>query len=275
MAALKAVPRMPALCIPHGGGPMPLLGDPTHSSLIQWLRTTANDLPRPLSILTVSAHWEERQPTVTSDVQHPLLYDYYGFPEESYKIKYDAPGSPQLAQRIADLLKAAGLSCDFDAKRGWDHGVFVPLKLLYPAADIPIVEMSMLKSLSAEDHLKLGEALAPLRDEGVMIMGSGLSYHNMQGLVFRGRGDTTTTKTASQEFDAYIQDALLNPKHSPQQRRQLLLDWEQGPSARLCHPREEHLLPLMVAAGAAHCGQAQVTFDEELLGAKVSGYIWN
>ena len=108
--------------------------------------------PLPLTHLifrSVSA-WQERQPTVTSDVQHPLLYDYYGFPEESYKIKYDAPGSPQLAQRIADLLKAAGLSCDFDAKRGWDHGVFVPLKLLYPAADIPIVEMSMLKSLSAE-----------------------------------------------------------------------------------------------------------------------------
>ncbi|KAA6425496.1 MAG: aromatic ring-opening dioxygenase catalytic subunit [Trebouxia sp. A1-2] len=233
--------------------------------------------PLPLTHLisrSVSA-WQERQPTVTSDVQPPLIYDYYGFPEESYKIKYDAPGSPQLAQRIFDLLKAAGLSCVFDSKRGWDHGVFVPLKLLYPAADIPIVEMSMLKSLSAEDHLKLGEALAPLRDEGVMIVGSGLSYHNMRGFVFRGRGDPTSTKTASQEFDAYIQDALLNPEHSPQQRRQLLLDWEQGPSARLCHPTEEHLLPLMVAAGAAHYGQAQVTFDEELLGAKVSGYIWN
>ena len=170
---------MPVLCIPHGGGPLPLLRNPTHSSLTNWLRTAAQDLPTPVSILIISAHWEvfvtvggrnnrpctgmllansvlecsaiqERQPTVTSNMHPPLLYDYHGFPTESYSIKYDAPGSPELAQRTADVLKAAGLSCKSDSKRGWDHGVFVALKLLYPAADIPVVEMSLLDSLSAE-----------------------------------------------------------------------------------------------------------------------------
>lgn len=253
---------------------MPLLGDDSHKSLTAWLKSAAKGLPKPQSILTVSAHWEEHQATVTSNAHPSLFYDYYGFPEEAYSLQYNAPGSPQLAVRIQDLLQAAGLSCAADPQRGWDHGVFVPLKLLYPAADIAVVEMSMLKSLSAEEHLKLGEALAPLRDEGVMIVGSGLSFHNMREFVFKGRGDPKSANTASQ-FDAYIQDALLHPQHTPAQRRQSLVDWEQGPSARLCHPREEHLLPLMVAAGAAEYSQAEVTFDEKLMGAKVSGYIWN
>ncbi|KAL3158873.1 hypothetical protein ABBQ32_011589 [Trebouxia sp. C0010 RCD-2024] len=275
MAVAHKAARMPALCVPHGGGPLPLLGDESHKPLADWLTRAAQDFPRPNAIVTISAHWEEEQPTVTSAERPSLIYDYYGFPEEAYNTRYAAPGSPQLAQRIQQLLHSAGLLCDLDSLRGWDHGVFVPLKLLYPAADIALVELSMLKSLSAEEHLRLGEALAPLRDEGVMILGSGMSFHNMREFVFKGRGDPKGANIASQEFDAYIQDALVNPDYTPSQRRQLLINWEQGPAARLCHPREEHLLPLMVAAGAACCSQAQVIFNEKLMGATVSGYIWN
>lgn len=253
---------------------MPLLGDNSHKNLIKWLSSAASSLPTPKAILTVSAHWEEKVATVTSGSQPSLLYDYYGFPEEAYKIKYDARGSLKVAQRVANLLQSAGLSCNLDSKRGWDHGVFVPLKLLYPAADIPVIVLSMLNSLSAEEHMKLGEALAPLRDEGVLILGSGLSYHNMQGFRLKGRGTQDAT-SASKEFDAYIQDAMLNPEHSVAQRRQLLVDWEQGPSARACHPREEHLLPLMVAAGAANFEQAAAPFDEEMMSVKVSGFLWS
>ena len=177
MGVVNVSARMPVLCVPHGGGPMPLLGDDSQRSLTNWLSSAAKGFPRPQSILTVSAHWEviaqdppcmqghricprrcttpgmllqEKQPTVTSSAHPSLIYDYYGFPSEAYSIKYDAPGSPQLAGRVQDLLHSAGLSCTLDSKRGWDHGVFVPLKLLYPDADIAVVALSMLQSLSAE-----------------------------------------------------------------------------------------------------------------------------
>lgn len=180
MAVARGAARTPTLCVPHGGGPLPLLADVSHKALTNWLTNAAQELVEPKAIVTISAHWEvirklleycdrqtilacfrrvccnllpisqEHQPTVTSAERPALIYDYSGFPEESYSIRYDAPGSPQLAQRIQELLHSAGLSCALDSERGWDHGVFVPLKLLYPAANVPLVELSLLKSLSAE-----------------------------------------------------------------------------------------------------------------------------
>jgi aromatic ring-opening dioxygenase catalytic subunit (LigB family) len=169
--------------VPHGGGPMPLTGDPSHEPLIAFLTKKARQLinldnkeERPKAIILVTAHWEERQPTISSGEKHDLYFDYYGFPKEAYQYTYPAPGSPTIANKVFNLLKNAGFSPKLDTKRGWDHGVFVPLKLLVPDADIPIVQLSVLSSQNAAEHIKMGKALEPLRDEGIAIIGSGMSF---------------------------------------------------------------------------------------------------
>ena len=227
-----------------------------------------------------SACLQESIPTVTSGKNPPLIYDYYGFPPESYSLKYPAPGNPALAGRVASLLRGAGFECQEDSKRGFDHGTFVPLLLSYPEADIPVVQLSLMSSLDPGAHIKMGEALAPLRDEGVLIYASGLSFHNMKVFMSQmGKFGGGKADPKSVEFDNYLKKAATGvemPKGEPtlswEEREELLKKWKNAPQARYAHPREEHLIPLMVAFGAAKDETATVLYNETLLGAQVSSF---
>ena len=225
-----------------------------------WLRGLVATLPeRPKAILVVSGHWEAPVFTVASSPAPELIYDYSGFPDATYRLRFDAPGAPTLAARVRDLLAIAGIPSAEDPRRGWDHGVFVPLMLVTPQADIPVLQLSLQASLEPEAHLEAGRALAPLRDEGVLIVGSGMSWHNMAGFspAFTGR---------SAEFDAWLAEAIGDPAG----RDRALSDWDDAPHARLAHPREEHLAPLFVAAGAASGEPAEVAFRDTVMDVVVS-----
>ncbi|KAK9811283.1 hypothetical protein WJX72_001085 [[Myrmecia] bisecta] len=256
---------------------MPLLGDPHHSQLVASVAKLRTSLPESLkSVLVITAHWEESQATVSSSKAPPMYYDYGGFPPDAYKIQYPAPGSPELAARTQQLLREANISSTDDPTRGYDHGTFVPLKLLRPEADLPIVQLSLLSSLDPKAHLAIGKALAPLRDEGVLIVGSGSSFHNMKAFMsaLRGGGNKIPSKDPSQVFDDYLTDAISNPTHTPEQRLQLLENWESALYARDAHPREEHLLPLMVALGAAQGARGE-SFSYEIGGLQASSFRWS
>ncbi len=254
----------------HGGGPLPLLGDPGHAPLVQALQDMAARLPRPKAILVISAHWEEARPTLTAAAAPELLYDYYGFPPESYAIRYPCPGAPALAQQLHSVLQGADLAPALDPQRGLDHGVFVPLKILYPQADIPCLQLSLLRSLDPAAHLQMGQALrnADLRD--VLVIGSGFSFHNMRAFF---SPDTPETRAMNLAFEAWLQDTCGNPALSPAQRRNRLLHWEQAPHARYCHPREEHLLPLLVCQGLAE-GPCVEQRSVAILGKQASMMRW-
>ncbi len=220
-----------------------------------------SDLPpeKPRAVLAISAHWEERVPTVMTSPNPPMLYDYYGFPPSTYEITWPAPGEPTVAARVRELLEGAGWKTAADDARGFDHGTFVPLKLAYPDADIPTVQLSLLGDLDPARHIALGRALAPLRDEGVFVIGSGMPYHNMRtfGAVMHGR-DVSAALADADAFATWLRAAATAP--APE-RDQLLTDWAKAPSARAAHPREEHLLPLMVVAGAAGDDRGTLAFD--------------
>jgi aromatic ring-opening dioxygenase catalytic subunit (LigB family) len=222
-------------------------------------------LPRvaPRAVLVISAHWEARVPTVMTAERPPMLYDYYGFPPESYAIQWPAPGEPNVAARVRELLGAAGIESADDRQRGFDHGTFVPLKLVYPAADIPTVQLSLQLGLDPAKHLAIGRALAPLRDEGVFIIGSGMSYHNMRG--FRD----PQALAVSESFDAWLRDTT---RMDPGDRDARLLAWSNAPAARLAHPREEHLMPLMVIAGAAGEDVGRASFNGKIMGVRLSAH---
>jgi aromatic ring-opening dioxygenase catalytic subunit (LigB family) len=218
----------------------------------------------PRAVLVISAHWECPEATVLSVNQHTLLFDYYGFPESSYRLTYPARGSEPVAQRVAELLAQAGIASAREEQRGLDHGVFIPFKLIYPAAEIPIVQLSLLEGLDPAEHLALGQALAPLRDEGVLIVGSGMSYHNLRSF-FTTQGSAVSAAAA---FDSWLGEAVTA---DPQQRLELLAGWQRAPGGRECHPRSEHLIPLMVAAGAAGDDAGAVVYREAVLGKLISG----
>jgi aromatic ring-opening dioxygenase catalytic subunit (LigB family) len=220
---------------------------------------------QPLAILSVSGHWEEPEFTVATSEHPPMVYDYYGFPEHTYRIKYPAPGSRTVAARVVQLLKGAGITVKEDAERGFDHGTFVPLAVMYPQAQIPVVSLSLRSNLSASEHLRMGAALAPLRDEGVLIMGSGLSYHNLRALRM-----ASTAGPVSDQFEAWLTEAVSNA--DPNSRNQQLSCWHTAPAARLAHPREEHLIPLMVAAGAAGESRGALDFRERVWGVSMASY---
>ena len=237
------MPRMPSLYIPHGGGPSFFMTGERKQRYQQtedFLADLQHLLPaKPTAILIITAHWETHVPTFTGGKQPALIYDYYGFPPETYELTYPAPGSPGLAQRAAGLIQQAGLPAVVDAAYGWDHGVFIPLKVMYPKADVPVVAMSLHESLDPNLHSHLGRALSPLRDEGVLILGSGMSYHNLR--------DFAAQAPASFEFHDWLDGAV----HGDWQTRcDRLADWHLAPGGRHSHPREEHLLPLMVTSGA-------------------------
>jgi len=258
---------LPTLFIPHGAGPcffMDWARGPadTWEPTAAWLKGLVADLPqRPKAILVVSGHWEETVFTVGSSPKPPMLFDYYGFPEETYRLRFDAPGSPALARRVRELLSASGITNAEDSQRGYDHGVFVPLLLSTPQADIPVVQLSLRQDLDPEAHLAAGRALRPLRDEGVLIVGSGMSWHNMGGFspAFTGK---------SRAFDTWLGAAIANPAT----RDAALRGWDRAPHAREAHPREEHLAPLFVAAGAAEGEPGRVAFADVAMNVALSGY---
>lgn len=261
--------RQPTLFLPHGGGPCFFMDwDPPDywNHLGDWLRSLPALLPAtPRALLVISAHWEETLPTVTTAENPALIYDYGGFPPHTYQLKWPAPGSPALAARVQDLLQDAGIASRGDADRGFDHGVFVPLLLAFPQAGIPTVQLSLRRSLDAAEHLAIGRALAPLRDEGVLILGSGFSYHNLRAMW----GGVPDAGGASRRFDDWLGAAVLS---GPETRESLLAAWTQAPDAHLCHPRAEHLIPLMVAAGAGHGDGAECCYQGELGEIRHSGF---
>ncbi len=258
--------KLPAYFIPHGGGPCFFMEwDPpdTWKAMEEWLRDLGSRV-KPKAILVVSGHWEEDAFCAGSNLQPALIYDYHGFPPATYEIKYDAPGSPALAAEAVSLLKKAGLPARLDPQRGWDHGVFIPFKVIYPKADIPIVQLSLHESLDPEMHLRAGRALESLRAQNVLVAGSGMSYHNLRR--FMG-GSGINEK--SDQFDQWLTEAVTA---HPSARDRLLAQWETAPAARDAHPREEHLIPLMVAAGAAGIDSGEKVYADRVMAASLSAY---
>lgn len=259
--------------ISHGGGPWPLLNDPRHKNLIDFLEKVPAKLITPTAILVISGHWEEESPAIQSNVKPEMLYDYYGFPEESYRIKYSAPGHPELAVRIAALLGKHQIDASLDDKRGFDHGVFVPLKIMYPAATIPCFQLSLMNNMDPGQHIRLGQALIELREqknENILIIGSGASFHNLRG--FR-ETPTPETKALNEGFENWLRDVMTSRKLSESERTEKLTNWLDAPGARYCHPREEHLLPLHVCYGIAG-GPADRVFEVEYMERTASMYLW-
>lgn len=250
--------RLPTYFLSHGGGPWPYLSGPFREHYRQLeasLKETARELGgKPRAILVVSGHWEAAEFTVMANPHPGMIYDYSGFPEHTYAVQYPAPGSPELAGRVQGLLAAAGIAARLDGARGFDHGCFAPLAVMYPDADVPVVQLSLKAGYDPQAHLAAGRSLAPLRDEGVLILGSGLSYHNL-----REFGEQA--KDASAAFDAWLQDVLLHAL--PAERTRRLLQWDEAPSARRAHPREDHLIPLLVAVGAAENEAAACVYHEQ------------
>lgn len=261
--------RQPVFYVTHGGGPSfwidypEPIGKHGFDGLERYFLDFEAALPAPpKAYLVVSAHWETPEVTVSTAAAPGMLYDYYGFPPIAYELQHKAPGAPELAGRVRALLSAAGIDSAEDDARGFDHGVFVPMMKIDEAARVPTLMMSLRKDLDPAFHIALGEALAPLRDEGVVIIGSGSSWHNLK-LYFRADPMQaaafddwlTTTSTASRAV-----------------RNQRLIDWTSAPGAREAHPREEHLIPLMVAAGAAGADAGRRDFHDLIANKPFSGY---
>lgn len=262
--------RQPSIFIPHGGGPCfwmtfpPPFGPHAWDGLRAYLAGLAAGLPeRPKAFVVVSAHWEEAQPTVNSAAAPGMLYDYYGFPPHTYQLDYPAPGAPALAAEVKRLIAAAGLAAGENAERGFDHGVFVPFLIIDPGAQIPVVTLSLQRDLDPALHIAVGKALAPLRDQGIAIVGSGMSFHNLRGYL---RPETVERARA---FDAWLTQAVASPAT---ERDALLTRWRDAPFAAYAHPREEHLIPLLVAAGAGGDAPGRRIFSDEPMGAAISAY---
>jgi 4,5-DOPA dioxygenase extradiol len=266
---MKVLPS--ALFISHGGGPLPLLGDPGHSDMVSCLQGIAASMPRPDAILVVSAHWEEQVPTLTALSQPPLIYDYYGFPPESYEIQYPCAGEPSLARDIYHTLGKAGIDARLDETRGLDHGVFVPLKIMYPDADIPCVQLSLVNSLDPAVHIKIGNALQNLASQNVLVIGSGFSFHNLKAFFSPGNAES---RQLNESFEQWLQTITTDTSLSEHQRQELLINWADAPGARFCHPREEHLLPLHVCYGLAQAPCAEL-YEVTIMNKKSSMYLWS
>jgi aromatic ring-opening dioxygenase catalytic subunit (LigB family) len=259
---------LPTLFIPHGGGPCFFMDWPSQPDMWNKMGDFLRNLHtyvgrRPKAIVVVSAHWVAEEFTVMAGAHPPLIFDYYGFPEHTYRLTYPAPGAPELAKRIQALLREAGFATKSDSERGFDHGTFIPFKLIYPDADIPIVQLSLKTGLDPAEHLRAGKALQALRDEGVLIVGSGMSFHNM-------RGFTPAFTEVSQRFDDWLTAATSEPDADA--RNRLLERWEQAPDARLTQPHPDHLLPLMVAVGAAGGDAGRKIFEDKVMNVVVSGF---
>jgi 4,5-DOPA dioxygenase extradiol len=243
--------RFPAVFVNHGGGPLPLLGrQPELVEHMKEVRTKWLPQRKPDAIVVLSAHWESDPIQILASPNPSMLYDYSGFPPETYKYEYPAPGSPELANKIKNLLDKNGLKSELNDQRGFDHGVFIPLMIMYPEADIPVVAVSLHSSLSADINIQIGKALEPLRDENILLLGSGYTFHNMHGFFH----PSEKTYKASTDFNAWLKDAITN--ESGNAILEKLEAWEKAPGARISHPREEHLIPLFMVAAAASGSEA-------------------
>ena len=265
--------RQPAIFIPHGGGPCFFMDwtwgpadtlEPTR----KFLEGLAASLPEPpRALLVISGHWEEPAFTAGAAASPQLIFDYSGFPHHTYRLTWPAPGDPALARRVAGMLSNAGVPSALDASRGYDHGVFVPLKVAFPEARIPVVTLSLAAapngSFDPALHLAAGRALAPLRDEGVLIVASGMSFHNLRAY-YRAE-----TPEAARGFDAWLTKTVESARAERERR---IAEWEKAPYARYSHPREEHLAPLFVVAGAGGDAPGKRVFSDEPMGARISAY---
>jgi len=278
MPQSTTTPGLRIAFVSHGGGPLPLLGDPSHDALVHSLQHMASQMPRPSAIVVVSAHWEQTQPTVTTGAHPALIYDYGGFPPESYTITYPAPGSPTLAARTLHAINALsthGLHAQDDPQRGFDHGMFVPLKLMYPEADIPCIQLSLCHDLNPAKHLAMGQALRTLADNAntdapILLLGSGFSFHNMRAFF---SAPTPANQALNRSFEQWLHTTCCDEDLTTADRLDRLQHWAQAPGARYCHPREEHLLPLHVCMGAAQTAARQA-WSFETLGQQASAYLW-
>ena len=260
--------RQPTLYIPHGAGPcffMDWSPPETWHAMRDWLGDVMTTLPsRPRAIVMVSAHWEAPRFTVQTSPRPGLLFDYSGFPPHTYAFRYPSAGHPQLASTVRGLLSDAGLQEDGDPGRDYDHGMFVPLMVMAPEADIPVIQLSLKTGLDPAEHAAAGRALAPLRDEGVLIVGSGMSYHNMHGYGRRESGPV------SDRFDAWLAESVAIADADKRAAR--LSTWADHPDGRASHPREEHLMPLMLIAGSAGAVPGRRVFSDRVMETTVSAF---
>lgn len=259
-----------SLFISHGGGPLPLLGDSGHVEMVSCLQGIAATIPKPDALVVVSAHWEEKMPTITAGRFPALIYDYFGFPPESYEIRYPCAGDPSLATDIHRMLGDYGLAAQLDENRGFDHGVFVPLKIMCPAADIPCVQLSLVNTLDASLHIDIGTALQGLKKQNVLVIGSGFSFHNLKAFFVP---ESAESRQLNHSFEKWLYDVCAGDQYLEEERRDLLVDWGEAPGARFCHPREEHLLPLHVCYGLSQTPCTE-RFELTVMNRKSSMYLW-
>ena len=262
--------KLRILFLSHGAGPVPLLGDEGHQEMVENLKAIVTKIKKPSAIIVISAHWEEKVPTITSGKSPSLIYDYYGFPVESYHIKYPCPGEPFLADQIRQLLSSAGIEASLDKSRGFDHGLFVPLKIMYPEADVPCIQLSLVQSLNPAEHVKIGKALSGVKYDELLVIGSGFSFHNMKAFF---TPETSESKAMNETFENWLIDTCSNTDIDQEERTLRLENWEQAPFARYCHPREEHLLPLHVCCGVAQSACSEY-FELSIINKKSSVYLW-
>jgi len=253
----------------HGGGPLPILGEKSHQAMIAFMKALPDQLETPEAVVVISAHWEERVATVLGHDAPAMFYDYYGFSDEAYQMDYPAPGSPTLAAEITELLGQSGIAAATDGARGFDHGLFIPMAMMYPEADIPMLQLSLIEGLNPADHIALGRALRDLRSRKLLVVGSGFSFHNMRAFSLRGSVEADHRNDA---FQDWLIDVCTGP-HPREERERRLIEWETAPHARYCHPREEHLLPLHVCLGLSD-QPATVVFDDPILCKRAVAFKW-
>lgn len=256
--------------VSHGGGPMPILGDPGHSELVSTIKNLVDELSkRPSVIVVVSAHWESDGIELTSATAPQLIYDYYGFPEESYQFKYPAPGAPELAKTIADQMNALGAHVTLNASRGFDHGVFIPLMLMYSDANIPVLQLSLDRSLDTNQHWQLGEHLAKVLPDDALLLGSGFTFHNMRAFF---SPQSSAANTSAHTFLQWLDETVTSEKVTIDDAKQRWNTWDTVDGARYCHPREEHLIPLVVCHAAAQRQARGIPF--RAMNVEARHYIW-
>lgn len=253
----------------HGGGPLPVLDDSSHDNMIQFMKSLPQKIKRPDSIIVISAHWEEDIVTIQSGREPEIMYDYYGFPEPAYDIKYPCKGDRDLALKIAGLFRKNGIEYRVDDNKSYDHGSYIPLKIMYPNADIPVLQISLHNNLDPLTHLNIGHALRPLLEENILIIGSGFSFHNMRQFDFAGKN---IKDSLNNEFQDKLIEICCNEKDE-EKKWEYLIKWGNIPGARYCHPREEHLLPLLVCVGLSKDVGTKV-FDDYILGKRATAFLW-
>ena len=255
----------------HGGGPLPILGEKSHKAMVQFMEHLPSNIGKPDAIIVISAHWEGKVATVLGSSNPVMFYDYHGFPDEAYNITYPAPGNIEIASRVVQILKEKGIECKINDERGFDHGLFIPLKLMYPEADIPAIQLSLVQGLEPVTHIGMGKALNEMMNENILVVGSGFSFHNMG--VFSLDGNINKDR-ANDSFQEWLIETCATPL-TRKERERRLINWEKAPSARYCHPREEHLLPLHVCVGIAGGSlQAEKIFDDYILGKRAVAFQW-